>query len=467
MNANNFSSGTESLQGLLLFRSGRRCFALPDTVIQEIVVVGVVTPLPFTPPWVQGLANIGGRILPQASLAALLGEATAAAAGELLVVSTPRAQCALHVDEVLARIELAPEAIQAFMRGEDGDDYEGAYIAGEFQYDGKVVLLLDSARLGELFVARVLPEGEGGLLGQLESRDRQAVADDGLDCLVFACAGERYALPLAEVGEIVDGLLCTAVPGAPAAISGITTLRGEPLLLSRLATWLGLSSAGDEKVALVLQQQALRIGVLVDSVEGIARFPASALRRLSEAAGDVAGVLHDEQGQVLGLLEAARLLRPEREMQLAAFMPARRQQFAEKQRVLLPHLQVQLGKDNYGIPLDCVQRLVPWHPAENVQDEDGRLDGVVNIDGDILPVLAAERLHQSAHSRQPSVWVVLSGAQGRQWAVAVDAAQAIVPVPEDSLEKIGSGQGLVEAVANVEGQLLSIVSLQGLREAAA
>lgn len=469
MNENNPAlASAADTRGLLLFRSGTRLFALPDRVVLEIVPAGPVSPLPFTPAWVEGLANVGGRILPQASLAALLGE-DAGSGGDLLLLTTPRAQCALHVDEVLARIELPAAAIQSFMAD---DDQAAAYISGEFSWQERIVLLLESEGLGELFAVGEAPGGDNsGLLGRIDD-DAQELRDSGLSCLLFRCAGESYAMPLAQVGEIIAAASITQVPGAPAMVAGIATLRDEPLLMVSLAQLLGLSQPVEMKpvMALVLEHGVLRIGLLVDAVTGMASFPEAALRLLHETAGDVAGVLHDAGGRVLGLLDSARLLRTEREMQLSAYMPARRHREAQREGVFLPHLQVRLGQENFGIPLEMVQRIAPWHPADALQDEEGRVDAVVQVEGEILPVLAASRLQQSAvasaATKQSAAWVIV-GRPGAYWAVAVDEAQAIVQVAQDALEKIGEGRGLVQAVARVDERLLSIVSLLPLLDAAA
>lgn len=454
-------SSASALQGLLLFRSGQRRFALPDRVVAEIRAAQAVTPLPFTPPWVQGLVNVSGRILPQASLAALLADApqAGAAAAELLVLETARAACALQVDEVLARIEISPDEIQSFAGADEGS---AAYVCGEFRHDGGIVLLLDNDRLGELFVAEEAATGAPGLLGSLE----ETAADDATDvmaCLVFHLAGERYALALPEVSEIIAAPRLTAVPGAPALVAGIGSQREEPLLLLHLSRLLGLSCEEKYTAALILEQDGLRAGLLVEAVEGIVAFAPEQQRELSDSAGDVAGVLHDDEGRVLGLLSLSRLFRAEREMQLSAWMPARRAQRQERERIWHAHLQVRLGQEAFGIPLPQVQRILPWHAPETFSDAEGRLDGLVNIDGDVMPVLVATQLHAGAVVTQASAWVVV-GERDRPWALAVDEAQAIVPVAEDSMEKLGRGDGLVQAVANVDARLLSLLSLQALAQ---
>jgi purine-binding chemotaxis protein CheW len=382
-------------------------------------------------------------------------------------MATPRAQCALHVDEVLAHIDLPESAVQIFRTC---DDRAAAFIGGEFSWEGRIVLLLEKAGLGDLFQAADDQGGANtGLLGMLDDGVGQ-VHDKVISCLLFACAGESYAMPMAQVGEIITSTGITPVPGAPAMVAGIATLRDEPLLMVSLAQILDLPSGKRQPLmALVLEHGALRIGLLVDAVTGMAEFPESALRLLHEAAGDMSGVLRDDVGRVLGLLDSARLLRPPREAQLSVFMPARCQREAQRERVWLPHLHVRLGQETFGIPLELVQRIAPWHPASAMADDAARVDAVVQVEGEILPVLASSRLQPSVSAPLPRVlgaWVIV-GRSGRYWAVAVDEAVAIVQVAQDHLEEIGEGRGLVQAVARVDEDLLSIVSLSSLLDVVA
>lgn len=461
MNANESDVMMPGL-GLLLFRSGCRLFCLPDGVVQEILPAGLTTPLPFTPPWVDGLANISGRVIPQASLGALLGENSTSAAQELLVLRTPRADCVLRVDEVLQRVEVAAGDVQAFLPADAGA--AGAYVCGEVHIGDEIVLLLDPERLGELFSAREPARGEAGLLGSLEEK-AGAVVEDRLGCLAFMAGGERYAMDLRDIGEIIEAGAVTAIPGAPAAVTGLSTLRDEPLLMVSLAGLLGLPP-GPQTKALVVKHGELRVGLLLDDIDGIVQFPLSALRALGEAAGDIAGVLHDAAGTVLGLLSVERLLRPERERLLAGWVPTQRREHLRQVRKLSAHLEVSLGGERFGIPLNAVQRILPWSAPEALDDARGRVRGVVNIEGAVVPVLAGDGLYRGRAESVQGAWVIV-GDESRPWALAVDEACAIVQVPLDGLERIGNGDGLLEAVANVDGRLLSILAESALFQTAA
>lgn len=457
MNANN-EKNTDHSHGLLLFRAGGRLFSLRDEAVIEIAAQQAVTPLPFTPAWVDGLTSIGGRILPQANLTALLGTEAAQDAGELVIINTGASECALKVDEVLARVEIEASTLQSF--SEDGS--AGSYVCGEWQHQGQVVMLLDIERLGSLFQAQQEANGNPGLLGSLEPDTTTAQAH-AMACLVFRMGSERFALRLSDISELSEAPACTTIPGAPALVAGIGTLREEPILLLRTNIMLNIKSDAAQSM-LVLERDNTRVGLLVGAVEGIENFSEEQRRELGDHSGDVAAVLHNQHEEVLGLLWRERLMNAQRLQAIRPYLPGRRQHQEQQARVLLQHLQFSIGSESFGIAIESVQRLVSWHPATDTSSS-GAVTGLVNIDGDILPVLDRARLHeQLAGDTRPEAWLVLQNG-GHQWALAIDHAHAIVDVPADSIEPIGNGSSLVRAVATIGERLLSLLSLTPLTEA--
>ena len=56
-----------------------------------------------------------------------------------------------------------------------------------------------------------------------------AAASPAREVLVFEVGGQRYALPTADVCELVRAVAITRVPGAPAVIEGVVDVRGRVL----------------------------------------------------------------------------------------------------------------------------------------------------------------------------------------------------------------------------------------------
>lgn len=130
----------------------------PMAQVAEILMLPPASRLPRVQPWVTGVANVRGKLLPLVSLAAFLGGRAAAnwRAHRALVVENDEMYCGLIVDEVFGLKHFAtdafrpevvnvPDALSAFV--------EGTYGAGDavwtvFRPDLVLMspLFLDAAR---------------------------------------------------------------------------------------------------------------------------------------------------------------------------------------------------------------------------------------------------------------------------------------------------------------------------------
>lgn len=88
--------------------------------------------------------------------------------------------------------------------------------------------------------------------------------------VVFSLTGEEYALPIAQVQEIIRYNEPRAVASSTSWIRGVISLRGKIVPVCDLASRLGLSSelANEAKIVIV-ETDAGTAGVIVDEVEEV------------------------------------------------------------------------------------------------------------------------------------------------------------------------------------------------------
>ncbi len=98
--------------------------------------------------------------------------------------------------------------------------------------------------------------------------------------VIFSLENEFYALPVSNVQEMLRANKITRVPDAPYPIRGITNMRGRLLPVVDLRLRLGLKKAkiNDKSRILVTEANGRLIGLLVDSVEQVARLITSAIK---------------------------------------------------------------------------------------------------------------------------------------------------------------------------------------------
>lgn len=130
----------------------------------------------------------------------------------------------------------------------------------------------------------------------------------------FRLHAETYALPVADVREIVRVDAVTRVPGGPREIRGVTNVRGRVIPVVDLSVRLGLE-AGDlspRSRVLVAEARERPIGLLVDEVEAVERIDLLAVEPpprevRTERSELVLGVLRRDRALTI-LLDVDRVL---------------------------------------------------------------------------------------------------------------------------------------------------------------
>ena len=137
-------------------------------------------------------------------------------------------------------------------------------------------------------------------------------AGEQVRLLLFRSGGERFALDVAYVREILPLCEVTPVPFVPDSVAGIVNHRGAIYTLFRFARLAGLGADAPSRIVL-LRLPEMAVGVLVDRVEGIELVPGRLFAvGLSEGATPPAARFlrraADAQGRFLHAIDADVLI---------------------------------------------------------------------------------------------------------------------------------------------------------------
>jgi twitching motility protein PilI len=104
------------------FRLGERWLVAPREDVREVIVPPTLTRVPGARPWLLGLANVRGSLLPVCDLHRLLGEEhhTMARGARVLVYNSDRVPAGFLVDEVSGYRQFTPGDQRAEMIDEAG-----------------------------------------------------------------------------------------------------------------------------------------------------------------------------------------------------------------------------------------------------------------------------------------------------------------------------------------------------------
>lgn len=130
-------------QQMVSFRIGREVFGVPIAMVQEIVRVPEVTPVPDMPPFIKGVINLRGKIVPVIDLGRRLKlEAMPSSkSSRILILEVEKRVIGLLVDAVTEIIRIPPESVEP--PPEIVSSIAAEYLIGVGKLPNKLVILLD------------------------------------------------------------------------------------------------------------------------------------------------------------------------------------------------------------------------------------------------------------------------------------------------------------------------------------
>jgi len=457
---------------VLIFQVNMHLFGFDTAKVMEIIEPLPVTRLPFVLPEVDGLINVSGRVIPQicTSLRLQLGKMAGSEAGLVIILATGHSYCACRVSRVIARTAIEADTVTSLATEKTAD--HDAFLSGEFLWNDNMVLLLDPD-----YLIRSLPpeemdaEAEKGLVSErLCGEFRQVTTGaDLFPAVVFTCNKELFALRFTEVSEVVENGTITSLPGAPQEIAGVIVLRGEPLPVFSLRLILFGDSQEYTPFVLIVHINDFRVGLLIESIVGIQRFTRESLRPLADEQALLEGIITTADNRLLALIRLFALAVSERftawQPWLAASKekPAAHALEAKITSMTKRMLLFRQGKELLALPLDMVERIEEyWKPTETPGNQSSSINGVIQVQGNVMPVRKLEKLSGLAPGGCPSVYLIVSNG-GNRCALPVEKIECIFDMDLTDIEQVDSGpNSLLSGIGTCNGMLVSILAAERL-----
>lgn len=137
-----------------------------------------------------------------------------------------------------------------------------------------------------------------------------------LQVLAFRLAGERYALDIQEILEILKYRSATPIPQAADVIHGIISVRGRIITVVDGRVRMGLEAAeiGSASRIIVLRHGEESVGLLVDEVLQVEKLPVDSIAPppstlVDAAARGISGVCDTRQESILIILDREAVLK--------------------------------------------------------------------------------------------------------------------------------------------------------------
>lgn len=455
-------------------------FGLDIHAVQEIVRLPHITPVPKAPPFVEGVANLRGNILPIINSRNRFGMKPRPTAENhrVVVVELAGQPTGLIVDavrevmHVQARdMEPAPEVVQSVDR---------RFLKGIVKLDNgrRLVLVLDHNALLEQSTAGLDAACAAGTEAATEMQAPSQHTDQDHEQLVtFRLADEEYAVSIMEVEEIIRVPAITVVPDAPPGVVGVASLRNRILPVMDLRSKFGLPPRSDEadvrhddERCLVVRIGGTSVALRVDAVHQVLQAPRSAVEPTPRIVGghgcgseQIRGIAKLEGGKrLIMLLDLEKLVDQACRQDLQSMTEGQAEPDAAGSGAI-EHDERQLvsfkvAGEEFAVDIMQVQEIVRLAKVTKVPHAPAFVEGVVNLRGNVLPVIdLRKRVHLPEKAHNDSTRVVVVDQDGRKTGIIVDSVsevmavkkQAIEPAPEITRNTYGSH--FIEGVGKLQG----------------
>lgn len=212
-------------------------YTIPILRVQEIINLPVMTKLPQTPPYIEGVINLRGKIIPVVSLKKLFGLNGSAAGEMVIVVSSGRITFGALVDRITGVITIEDSEIEPMENIMKADTDQ---IIGVSRVDDRLIAVIDTKKLipaeGMSFFEDEIVEAKetgdkvevvkkiGGMGGEVFVKEVMD-ARQFFESMGFTASDPRYAL-FNEIMSFMNALSSSDLEKADEAIQNIVK-RGQ------------------------------------------------------------------------------------------------------------------------------------------------------------------------------------------------------------------------------------------------
>jgi purine-binding chemotaxis protein CheW len=249
-------------------------------------------------------------------------------------------------------------------------------------------------------------------------------------------------------------------------------LRGQALMVLSLARLLGRSSDNAPRFVLVVGVEGTRVGLSVADIVGIERYSKEDLQPVSGGDSQLEGYLpgtQERQGRMTGLIALQGLVPEEGLAVYRRYLITEGAQMADNldkgQRSVRRLLAFRLGHERCALDLSLIDRVEEYAMGVDLPDGDDSLTGVIQIKGEIAPILDL-RTMLGLTPLETSSYVVVR-VDGAPWALIVDKIDRVIEISEKDISPVRTQQNdYLTEVGRLDGDLISLLSLEPLTNSA-
>lgn len=470
-NGINHDSFTE--RQIVTFLLGEDEFGADIMDVKEIIRVPDITRVPHAPDYVEGVCSLRGNVLPIIDGRARfnLERKKKDENSRVLVIDVGGKATGIIVDKVSEVMRVSATNIEEppqIVRNVDSNFLNGVVKLN----DGKrLVMLLDVVAALSANSRDLINEQHENLnTGKITQNRNDAESVDEEQLVSFLLDKEEYAIGIMQVKEIIRAPQIVKVPNCEDYIEGVVSIRNNLLPIINLRTYFGMEhmDINDHTRILVVDMGNFTAGIMVDKISEVLRVPKTIIQpppRFSAQSNEqIKGVAKLNNGKrMILMLEPSKLISADEISGIDGVDGTYEQDSDEKSmtRQLLDEEQLvtfKIDSEEYGVKIANVQEINRLTEVTKVPRAPFFIDGIVNLRGNVIPVLNLRRLFKLPDKQvNDATRIIIVDLNGKRTGIVVDSVsevlrfdKSLIEAPPDVLSN-GVDMDYVEGVAKLDG----------------
>ena len=434
---------------LVVFRVDEEEFALRIANVKEVIRIPSITKVPNAPQYITGLCSLRGELLPIIDSRKLFGlpDQELNESSRIIVADIHEKKVGLVTDKVSEVISVEEAAIQeppSSIGQADGGAIDGILILNEGK---RVVMILDAER--------IIKAGDFD-----ETANRQCMSTENITAsetkedeeeqiVIFNIGTGEYAFSIDYVQEIIRQPDIMKVPNTANHIEGVFSLRNQLLSVINPGRLLGVNCRQPDESSrvVIINNGSFSYGVTVDKVSQVVPVKKELLKEggrnaICSGTEFVKGIYNLNDGKrLVMLLEPSKLISLD---DVKAVMDDVEQQKTVNERTMhtvegndnLECVVFKLDEEEYGIDINHVQEINRISDITHFPGAPVFIDGMVNLRGDMIPILNLRKLfaiHDSGYDNSSKFLVAEYG--DKRIGILIDSVSEVLRISKEYLEE--------------------------------
>ncbi len=431
---------------MVIFRIGEEEYAFETSNVKEIIRIPPMNNVPNSPFYIAGLCSLRGELLPVIDSRKLFGMADVEYdEGSRIVVNDIKGNkvglIADKVSEVISIEEAMIKVPPASIRGMEEGIVKGILLLD----DGKrVIMVLDAVKIvkagnfNEYSKQQTFQDSANHDMNGKTSQEEQVI--------LFNIGTEEYAFGIHTVKEIIRITHLTKVPNAAHYIEGILSIRNQLLAVINLGALLGKShnNIDEQSRIVIIDDGNTALGVIVDRVSQVMRvqrdeFKGSELHTVISKMEYAKGFLELNKGKRLAMvLDPLKLVSFEDMDKVLTQSRKNDDNTNDKSEseCSMEHVVIfKLDKEEFGISIHYIKEINRVSDIVHFPGAPIFIDGMVNLRGDVIPVLNLKTMFNSSIAMSDSSKFLVVEYENKKIGILIDSASEVLEIPKSHIEE--------------------------------